>query len=167
MSKFLSYLFVLAAMLAEVDGFLIPSSPRASLLSATRPANHNLRDSMIRQRGPGQTSRRRHQNLKAMLDVGNLFKGADPPPENILRAVESAGRRVTAADISTSAGVSLSEAQKSLSTLAMLTGGALEVSKDGEIVYAYDSSFRNTLRARYHLHFNWLRSHVLRQWRRR
>jgi hypothetical protein len=83
-----------------------------------------------------------------MLDVGDLFKGADPPPENILQAVESAGRRVTGADIASAAGVSLSEAQKSLSTLAMLTGGALEVSKDGEIVYVFDSSFRNTLRTR-------------------
>jgi hypothetical protein len=88
------------------------------------------------------------QSLHAMLDVGDLFKGADPPPENILQAVESSGRRVTGADIASAAGVSLTDAQKSLSTLAMLTGGALEVSKDGEIVYVFDSSFRNTLRAR-------------------
>ena len=87
-----------------------------------------------------------------MLDVGDLFKGTDPPPENVLKAVESAGRRVTGADVASAAGVSLAEAQKSLSTLAMLTGGTLEVSKDGEIVYVFDPSFRNTLRARYRNH---------------
>ncbi len=84
-----------------------------------------------------------------MLDVGDLFKGADPPPETVLQAVEAAGRRITCADIATEVGMSLSEAQEALSTLAMLTGGALEVSRDGDIVYVFDQSFRIKLRARY------------------
>ncbi len=89
------------------------------------------------------------QTLRAMLDVGDLFKGANPPPETVLQAVETAGRRVTGADIASEVGMSLTDAQEALSTLAMLTGGALEVSDDGEIVYIFDPSFRNTLRARY------------------
>ena len=96
-------------------------------------------------------SRRIHapRILRAMLDVEDLFKGVDPPPENVLQAVEAAGRRITCADIATEVGISLSEAQEALSTLAMLTGGALEVSRDGDIVYVFDPSFRIKLRARY------------------
>ena len=98
-----------------------------------------------------QLPRRIHklQTLRSMLDVGNLFKGTDPPSQNVLRAVESEGLRVTAADIASSVGMSLTESQKALSTLAMLTSGTLQVSKDGEIVYEFDPNFRNILRARY------------------
>jgi hypothetical protein len=88
------------------------------------------------------------KDLRAMLDVGDLFKGADPPSEDVLRAVESAGRRVTAADIASVVGISLVESQTALSSLAMLTSGTLEVSKDGDIVYNFDRNFRNILRAR-------------------
>ena len=88
------------------------------------------------------------QTLRALLDVGSIFKGADPPPESVLRAVESAGRRVTGADVATAVGMSLTESQKALSTLAVLTGGTLQVSKDGYIVYEFDPQFRNILRAR-------------------
>jgi hypothetical protein len=85
---------------------------------------------------------------RAMLDVRDLFNGADPPPESVLRAVESAGRRVTVADIASAVGMSLTDSQKPLSTLAMLTSGTLAVSNDGEIVYIFDPNFRNILQTR-------------------
>jgi hypothetical protein len=91
---------------------------------------------------------RHSKNLRAMLDVGDLFKGAVPPSESVLRAVEYAGRRVTVADIASAVGMSVSDSQTALSTLAMLTGGTLEVSKYGDIVYNFDPNFRNILRTR-------------------
>jgi len=55
---------------------------------------------------------------------------------------------VTVADVASAAGVSLSEAKKQLNVLAQLAHGNLEVSKDGDLVYVFSSSFRSDLLSR-------------------
>jgi hypothetical protein len=99
-----------------------------------------------------QSTRQKFRTPRAMLDVGNLFNGVNPPSERVLKAVESAGRRVTVADVASAVGMSLNDAQKELSTMALLTGGTLQISENGDIVYNFERNFRNTLRARYTNH---------------
>lgn len=69
------------------------------------------------------------------------------PSDAIISAVEQAGGRVTVADVASGAGVSLSEAKKSLTALAQLADGHLEVSSDGQLIYAF-GSVRATLLAK-------------------
>jgi hypothetical protein len=145
-------LLLLIVAISAAQAFFTPSSFHSSFIPTSRPVHGHRLNTIERARTAKvfhpTISRSRPKHGITMIDVADLFKGANPPPENILKAVESSNRRVTAADIASAAGVPIADAQKSLSTLAMLTGGALEVSKDGEIVYAFDPSFRNTLRAR-------------------
>eukprot|EP00612_Vaucheria_litorea_P006217 CAMPEP_0171479992 /NCGR_PEP_ID=MMETSP0946-20130122/5783_1 /TAXON_ID=109269 /ORGANISM="Vaucheria litorea, Strain CCMP2940" /LENGTH=494 /DNA_ID=CAMNT_0012011085 /DNA_START=121 /DNA_END=1605 /DNA_ORIENTATION=+ len=68
------------------------------------------------------------------------------PNENILKAVEKSGKRALAQDISAMAGVDLNQSKKNLQILASLTGGNLEVTNDGEIVYNFPENFRSILR---------------------
>lgn len=87
-----------------------------------------------------------------LQDAGGRFfervrEQMDQPPEAVVRAVESAGGRVTAADVSRLAGVDLREAQRGLSALCTLTGGALEVSEaDGDVVYCLPANAGAELR---------------------
>jgi len=83
-----------------------------------------------------------------MAGIGSLMSEPTPPSEKVLKAVETAGGRVTVADVASGAGVSLSEAKAQLTVLALLAKGDLEVSSDGELVYRFGSSFRAELSAR-------------------
>jgi len=118
--------------------------PPASSTRAARLANDFARSGLV-------TGRRRPSPATTMMaggKLGRLMAEPDPPPENVLRAVEKAGYRVTVADVASGAGVSLSEAKTSLTVLAQLAGGDLEVSADGELVYRFDGSFRSQLSSR-------------------
>eukprot|EP00472_Partenskyella_glossopodia_P008745 CAMPEP_0197520880 /NCGR_PEP_ID=MMETSP1318-20131121/6204_1 /TAXON_ID=552666 /ORGANISM="Partenskyella glossopodia, Strain RCC365" /LENGTH=519 /DNA_ID=CAMNT_0043072637 /DNA_START=345 /DNA_END=1904 /DNA_ORIENTATION=+ len=66
----------------------------------------------------------------------------DLPSNDVLSAVESKGGRVTAADVASSAGMKISDASRELNKLASYTGGDLEVSKDGDILYAFSRNVR-------------------------
>lgn len=71
---------------------------------------------------------------------------AAPPDERVVEVVERGGSaNVIASDVATKAGVSLSLARKSLSTLATLTGGDISVTSDGELVYSFPKNLRNVL----------------------
>ena len=118
--------------------------PPASSPRAARLANDLARSGLV-------TGRRTPSTAPTMMaggKLGRLMAEPDPPPENVLRAVEKAGYRVTVADVASGAGVSLSEAKTSLTVLAQLAGGDLEVSADGELVYRFDGSFRSQLSSR-------------------
>jgi len=68
------------------------------------------------------------------------------PSEKVMAAVEKAGYRVTYMDVAATAGIDVDVAQKDIVSLASLTQANLEVSKDGDIVYAFPRDFRAVLR---------------------
>jgi len=86
--------------------------------------------------------------LHASGGLRGFMAEPDPPPESTLKAVEKLGGRVTVGDVASKAGISLDEAKKQLTVLAQLADGNLEVSNDGELVYAFDGGFRSALSSR-------------------
>ncbi|KAI8474841.1 MAG: hypothetical protein J3K34DRAFT_517921 [Monoraphidium minutum] len=68
--------------------------------------------------------------------------------ERVEGAIEGLGYRATVGDVAARAGVKLSEADAALKALAYDALGHLEVSSDGEVVYAFDRGFKATLRSR-------------------
>jgi hypothetical protein len=62
--------------------------------------------------------------------------------------VEKAGNRAVPQDIASLAGVDISKARTGLQNLASLTGGDLEVSDNGDIVYNFPNNFRSVLRSK-------------------
>ena len=68
--------------------------------------------------------------------------------EAVERAVEALGFRATVGDAAARAGVKVSEADAALKALAYDAGGHLEVSNDGEVVYAFERGFRAALRSK-------------------
>jgi len=68
------------------------------------------------------------------------------PAQAVIKAADSApNRKVTASDISASAGVSLSQARKDLTALASLTKGDIAVSNDGELIYSFPDNINAVL----------------------
>lgn len=68
------------------------------------------------------------------------------PPKNVIEAIEkSKGQPVVASDLATSAGISLTEARKDLTTLASLTRGDIAVSTDGDLIYTFPSDVNSVL----------------------
>jgi hypothetical protein len=63
----------------------------------------------------------------------------------VMEAVEKLDFRVTVADVSAQAGLSLDVAQREVLALATETGGNLQVAESGEIAYKFASNFRNIL----------------------
>jgi hypothetical protein len=63
----------------------------------------------------------------------------------VMEAVEKLNYRVTVADVSAQAGLSLAIAQQEVLALATETGGNLQVAESGEIAYKFASNFRNIL----------------------
>ncbi|XP_078157267.1 iron-sulfur cluster biosynthesis family protein isoform X2 [Carex rostrata] len=65
-----------------------------------------------------------------------------------IQAVDSLGRRVTAGDVAGQAGLKLDEAERALQALAADTGGFLEVSDEGDVLYTFPSNYRSNLAAK-------------------
>mmetsp|Transcript_19875 Transcript_19875/g.45121 ORF Transcript_19875/g.45121 Transcript_19875/m.45121 type:complete len:587 (-) Transcript_19875:403-2163(-) len=81
-----------------------------------------------------------------------------PDPRVISSASLSYGRGVTAADVASSSGISLSLASRDLSSLVSLSGGDVAVSADGDLVYRFPSNLKGALAqnsARYKLTKTW------------
>ena len=102
--------------------------------SVPRRSNEGFRHSLRRYSGHRrELPYGRHRTLSANLldDVQDAL-----PPQRVLDAIRRGGR-YTAADVSASAGTSLKDSQKALTSISALLGGdaALEVSNDGDIVY--------------------------------
>lgn len=60
-------------------------------------------------------------------------------------AIDSCGGRVTIGDVASRAGLKLNEAQKALQALAADTGGFLEVSDEGDVLYVFEKGYRSKL----------------------
>ena len=69
---------------------------------------------------------------------------AAPRPQ-VITAVEQLGYRVTVGDLAAKTGLSLVEARQEIQGLAQAAEGHLQVSEGGEIAYAFQSHFRDTL----------------------
>lgn len=63
-------------------------------------------------------------------------------------AVDSCGGRVTIGDVASKAGLKLNEAERALQALAADTGGFLEVSDEGDVLYVFTRDYRPKLAAK-------------------
>ena len=71
------------------------------------------------------------------------------PSKSLLRAIVRCGGRATASDIAAEAGLDIDESQRQLLVLARLVGADLQVSDDGQIVFAFEDEkqLRRSLRS--------------------
>jgi hypothetical protein len=67
----------------------------------------------------------------------------------LMTAVERLGYRVTIGDVATQTGIHLEEARAGLLDLANRTGGHMQVTETGEVVYALPQDFRQVLVRKY------------------
>jgi len=68
------------------------------------------------------------------------------PPKYVMDAVkERKNQPVTVADVSAASGVGLASVQKDLMQLAQVSGGRLQVTKQGQIIYVFPSNFEYTI----------------------
>ncbi|PIA59086.1 hypothetical protein AQUCO_00400146v1 [Aquilegia coerulea] len=95
--------------------------------------------------------------IKASIDVPTGIKPGgrietDRLPTEVrkraMEAVDSFGGRVTIGDVSSKAGLKLNEAQNALQALAADTGGFLEVSDEGDVLYVFSKDYRSKLVAK-------------------
>jgi len=96
--------------------------------------------------------------LRALPRLSEDDLARPPDPRVVAAASSSPGGSVTAADVSSSAGVPLAVASRDLSALASLSGGDVAVSSDGELLYSFPSNLKGTLAAnsaRYRLDRAW------------
>jgi hypothetical protein len=63
----------------------------------------------------------------------------------LMTAVEQLGYRVTSGDVATQTGIHLEQARSGLLALANQTGGHLQVTDTGEVIYVLDPNFRQIL----------------------
>lgn len=71
------------------------------------------------------------------------------PTNTIMNSVEKLDYRVTVGDVAAKAGLEINLAQQQLLALASDTGGHLQVTDSGEILYLFPRNFRNILRNKY------------------
>mmetsp|Transcript_963 Transcript_963/g.1480 ORF Transcript_963/g.1480 Transcript_963/m.1480 type:complete len:576 (-) Transcript_963:2587-4314(-) len=68
------------------------------------------------------------------------------PSKTVIDAIENfPNGKVIASDVAASAGISLSQARKDLTTLASLTQGDIAVSSDGELIYSFPKNINGVL----------------------
>ncbi|KAL4183059.1 hypothetical protein AMTRI_Chr11g153310 [Amborella trichopoda] len=65
-----------------------------------------------------------------------------------MRAIDSCGGRVTIGDVASKGGLKLDEAERALQALAADTGGFLEVSDEGDVLYVFPKDYRSKLAAK-------------------
>eukprot|EP00262_Sarcandra_glabra_P004189 TRINITY_DN1516_c0_g3_i1.p1 TRINITY_DN1516_c0_g3~~TRINITY_DN1516_c0_g3_i1.p1 ORF type:complete len:515 (+),score=84.37 TRINITY_DN1516_c0_g3_i1:63-1607(+) len=89
--------------------------------------------------------------IPEVIKPGNRVE-TDKLPSDVrdraMAAVDSFGRRVTIGDVSSRAGLKLNEAEKALQAIAADTGGFLEVSDDGDVLYVFPKDYRTKLVAK-------------------
>ncbi|ELR99015.1 hypothetical protein [Gloeocapsa sp. PCC 73106] len=79
------------------------------------------------------------------------------PTSAIMNSVETLDYRVTVGDVATKAGLEINLARQQLLALAADTGGNLQVTETGEIVYLFPRNFRGILRNK-HWQLQWQQS---------
>lgn len=85
--------------------------------------------------------------LDAVRGGKRIEVDALPPFErdSTIQAVEGLGGRVTVGDVAAKAGLKITQAERALKALASDTGGFLEVSEDGDVLYCLPKNFRTVL----------------------
>eukprot|EP00250_Pteridium_aquilinum_P033184 c5290_g1_i1 orf=183-1754(-) len=68
--------------------------------------------------------------------------------ELTMKAVDELGGRVTVGDVAGRAGLKISQAETALQALATDSGGFLEVSGDGDVLYVFPKDYRSVLAAK-------------------
>ena len=150
---------ILALCIQSSNGFSIRPPVVAAPLSAsalstrgtttTPPTLHQSSASIQRQR-----NRPNHHGalFASSSSNNNIIPYYDelmerlPSNKKVIEAVEKAnGAPIVASDLATSAGISLSQARKDLTTLASLTRGDIAVSSDGELLYTFPSGVNSVL----------------------
>ncbi|KAI3682415.1 hypothetical protein L1987_82385 [Smallanthus sonchifolius] len=84
----------------------------------------------------------------AMVRPGRIVESDKLPAEvrkRAMDAVDKCGKRVTVGDVASTAGIKLTEAQKTLQAIAADTNGFLEVSDEGDILYVFPEDYRSKL----------------------
>ncbi|MEA5466158.1 hypothetical protein [Leptothoe sp. PORK10 BA2] len=69
--------------------------------------------------------------------------------QDIMKAVETLGYRVTAGDVAAKTGLNISQAEAGVLALASATQAHMQVAETGDVAYEFPRQFRNTLRNKY------------------
>jgi hypothetical protein len=106
---------------------------------------------------PFRLSRRR-RDLRCRAEAGQSFQSAlklaksvqtdSLPPsvrDSTMRAIDELGRRVTNGDVASRTGLKVTHAENALQALAADSGGYLEVSDEGDVLYAFPKDYRANL----------------------
>ncbi|EOA22047.1 hypothetical protein CARUB_v10002572mg [Capsella rubella] len=89
--------------------------------------------------------------VSGAIKPGGLVESDKLPTDvrkRAMDAVEECGRRVTVGDVSSRAGLKVTEAQTALQALAADTDGFLEVSDEGDVLYVFPKDYRTKLAAK-------------------
>ena len=90
-----------------------------------------------------------NEQFRMAESLRNLREKLNTPPEPIIAAVERMPDvPLSVADVAAKAGLDLNAARTELMTLASLTGGDMEVTQDGEILYSFPRNVRAILQQR-------------------
>ena len=129
-----TFLLLVCTLLAKqfCDGFRLIPSTIGSIKFGRQSRSSSLASS---------TASKYYNFLRDQLET---------PPESIISAVESIGPNapISVGDASALSGTDLNTARRNLMTLATLTGGDLEVTPDGEIMYSFPKGVRSVLERR-------------------
>ncbi|XP_008787778.1 uncharacterized protein At5g03900, chloroplastic isoform X2 [Phoenix dactylifera] len=129
---------------------LLFRSPADLSLSSSYPASIPLRIA-IRPPSPRVLVVRSSVEFPAGIRPGGVVE-TDRLPSDVrnraMEAVDSYGGRVTIGDVASRAGLKLDEAERALQALAADTGGFLEVSDEGDVLYVFPRDYRSKLAAK-------------------
>ena len=150
---------ILALCIHSSNGFSIRPPVVAAPLSASALSTRGTTPPTLHQSSASASIIQRQRNrpnhhgaLFASSSSNNIIPYYDelmerlPSNKKVIEAVEKAnGAPIVASDLATSAGISLSQARKDLTTLASLTRGDIAVSSDGELLYTFPSGVNSVL----------------------
>uniref|UniRef100_A0A1D1YWY0 Uncharacterized protein At5g03900, chloroplastic n=2 Tax=Anthurium amnicola TaxID=1678845 RepID=A0A1D1YWY0_9ARAE len=133
-----------------------PLSPPAGsprLLPSSGGAAARLPAALLRLRSPRIPAGAIRASVQAPAGLGpGAGVETDRLPKDVreraMRAVDSLGGRVTIGDVASGAGLKLDESERALQALAADTGGFLEVSDEGDVLYVFPRDYRSKLTAK-------------------
>ncbi|KAL6005272.1 hypothetical protein ACLOJK_005834 [Asimina triloba] len=145
-------------MASIAASFAISAKPRISASfgfesSRTSKSSH-LIPSRLRNPPKSQTRRTLVPVVRAGIQIPDAIRPGngvetDKLPTDVrkraMEAVDSFGGRVTIGDVAGRAGLKLNEAERALQALAADTGGFLEVSDEGDVLYVFPRDYRAKL----------------------
>ncbi|CAL9121155.1 unnamed protein product [Musa acuminata var. zebrina] len=132
---------------------LLLASPYRTALSSSFPSSVRVRIALRcpSLRVPPSSSIRASVQVPAGIRPGSGVETDKLPSDVRDRAMEALdyyGGRVTIGDVASKTGLKLNEAERALQALAADTGGFLEVSDEGDVLYAFPKDYRSNLAAK-------------------